>query len=80
MLFAHAKMLSKTTAKYPLTKAEIKTFTIHAGIMGKSIDNAILGQLPKRIIVGFVDNETFNGDRKVNPFNFKYYKINFFLL
>ncbi|KYN14630.1 Uncharacterized protein F54H12.2 [Trachymyrmex cornetzi] len=80
VLLAHARMLSKTTAKYPLTRVEVKTFTIHAGVVGESIDNAILGQLPKRIIVGFVDNKAFNGDRKLNPFNFKNYRINFFSL
>ncbi|XP_071579482.1 uncharacterized protein F54H12.2-like [Temnothorax nylanderi] len=67
VLLAHARMLSKTTAKYPLTRVEVKTFTIHAGLVGESIDNVILGQLPKRIIVGFVDNRAFNGDRKLNP-------------
>ncbi|XP_071580194.1 uncharacterized protein F54H12.2-like [Temnothorax nylanderi] len=80
ILLAHARMLSKTTAKYPLTRVEVKTFTIHAGLVGESIDNVILGQLSKRIIVGFVDNRAFNGDRKLNPFNFKNYGINFFSL
>lgn len=80
VLLAHARMLSKTTAKYPLTRVEVKTFTIHAGLVGESIDNAILGQLPKRIIIGFVDNRAFNGDRKLNPFNFKNYGINFLSL
>ena len=51
VLLAHARMLSKTTAKYPFTRVEVKTFTIHGGIVGESIDNAILRQLPKRIIV-----------------------------
>ncbi|XP_011630926.1 uncharacterized protein F54H12.2-like [Pogonomyrmex barbatus] len=80
VLLDHARMLSKTTAKYPLTRVEVKTFTIHAGVVGESIHNAILGQLPKRVIVGFVDNKAFNGDRKLNPFNFKNYGINFFSL
>ncbi|XP_077265652.1 uncharacterized protein F54H12.2-like [Temnothorax americanus] len=80
ILLAHAKMLSQTTAKYPLTRVEVKKFTIHAGLVGESIDNVILGQLPKRIIVGFVDNRAFNGDRKLNPFNFKNYGIHFFSL
>ncbi|XP_018368251.1 PREDICTED: uncharacterized protein F54H12.2-like [Trachymyrmex cornetzi] len=60
VLLAHARMLSKTTAKYPLTRVEVKTFTIHADVVEESIDNAILGQLPKRIIIGFVDNKAFN--------------------
>ncbi|KYQ48649.1 Uncharacterized protein F54H12.2 [Trachymyrmex zeteki] len=66
VLLTHARMLNKTTAKYPLTRVEVKTFTIHAGVVGESIDNAILGQLPKRIIVGFVDNKAFNGNKKLN--------------
>jgi len=28
-------------------RVEVKTFTIHAGVVEKSTDNAILGQLPK---------------------------------
>jgi hypothetical protein len=80
VLLAHARMLSKTTAKYPLTRVEVKTFTIHSGLVGESLDNVILGQLPKRLIVGFVDNKAFNGDRKLNPFNFKNYGINFLSL
>ena len=40
----------------------------------------ILGQLPKRIIIGFIDNEAFNGDFKLNPFNFHNYKINYLSL
>ena len=80
VLLAHARMLSKTTAKYPFTRVEVKIFTIHADVVGESIDNAILGQLSKQIIVGFVDSEAFNGDRKLNPFNFKNNRINFFSL
>ncbi|XP_070170429.1 uncharacterized protein F54H12.2-like [Polyergus mexicanus] len=80
LLLAHARILSKVTAKYPLTRVEVQTFTIHSGVVGESLDNVILGQLPKRIIVGFVNNKAFNGDRKLNPFNFKNYGINFFSL
>ena len=37
-------------------------------------------ELPKPIIIGFVDNKAFNGDRKLNPFNLKNYGVNFFSL
>lgn len=76
VLIAHAKMLAKTTAKYPITRVEVKSFTMHSGIMGDTLDNVILGQLPKRIIVGFVHNRAFNGDKKLNPFNFHHHYIN----
>ncbi|XP_063975165.1 uncharacterized protein F54H12.2-like [Diachasmimorpha longicaudata] len=80
ILIAHAKMLAKTTAKYPLTRVEVKSFVLHRGIMGETIDNAILGKVPKRIILGFVENASFNGSRKKNPFNFQNFGINFLCL
>ena len=80
VLLTHARALSKATAKYPLTRVEIKTMSLHAGAYGETIDNVILGQLPKRIIIGFVDNKAFNCDFKLNPFNFHHYKINYLSL
>ena len=53
---------------------------MHSGIHGESLDNIILEQLPKRIIIGFVKNKAFNGDRALNPFNFEYFNINFLCL
>lgn len=80
ILIAHAKTLAKTTAKYPLTRVEVKSFVLHSGILGETFDNVILGQLPKRIIIGFVENASFNGSRKRNPFNFQNFGINFLCL
>lgn len=80
VLIAHAKTLASTTAKYPITRVEVKSFTMHSGILGDCLENVVLGQLPKRVIIGFVDNKAFNGDRKLNPFNFQNYNINFLSL
>jgi len=78
VLLAYARMLNNT-AKYSLTRVEVKTFMIHTGVVGESINNAIFELLPKRLIV---DNKAFKGDRKLNLFNFKNfnYGINFFSL
>ncbi|XP_033222855.1 uncharacterized protein F54H12.2-like [Belonocnema kinseyi] len=80
ILIAHAKALSKSTAKYPLTRIEVKAITMQSAFHGHTIDNVILGQLPKRLIIGFVSNKVFNGDFGSNPFNFQNYKINYFSL
>ncbi|EFN81348.1 Uncharacterized protein F54H12.2, partial [Harpegnathos saltator] len=80
ILLAHTKMLTRTTAKYPLTRVEVKLFTIHSGVVGETLDNVILGQIPKRIIVSFVDNKVFNVARHLNLFNFQHYGVNFFSL
>ncbi|XP_046602256.1 uncharacterized protein F54H12.2-like [Neodiprion lecontei] len=80
ILLAHARTLAKGTAKYPVTRVEVKSFTIHAGVQAETLDNVILGQLPKRVIIGFVSNKAFNGDRQRNLFNFQNYSLNFLSL
>lgn len=80
VLIAHSKGLEISTAKYPITRTDVKVLTIPAGVQGKSMDNVFLGQLPKRCIIGFVSNAAFNGDLKKNPFNFQHYKMNFFFI
>ena len=80
VLLSHATILAKTTAKYPITRVQIKSFTINSGVSGETIDNIILGALPKRIIIGFMDNKAFNGNRKLNPFNFQHFDLNYLSL
>lgn len=80
VLLAHANALSKTTAKYPITRVEIKSFTLHTGVLSESIPNAFLGQIPKRVLIFFVDNRAFTGGRRFNPFNFQHFSINYLSL
>lgn len=76
ILLAHEKVLSTTTAKYPLARAEVKVLTIPSGVQGKVLDNVFLGQMPKRCIIGFVSNKAFNGSFDTNPFDFKHNNLN----
>lgn len=50
ILVAHARTLALCPARYPITRVEIKTVTIPAGIQSKTVDNLFIGQLPKRYI------------------------------
>jgi len=77
ILLAHSKALSQGTAKYPLTRVEMKSITLSEGIESKTIDNLFLGQTPSRIVFGFVSNKAFNGDITKNPFNFRHFDVNF---
>lgn len=51
ILVAHARTLSLCPARYPITRVEIKTVTIPAGIQSKTVDNLYIGQLPKRYFI-----------------------------
>lgn len=80
ILLAHARALSITPAKYPITRVEIKTVTISTDIQSKSIDNLFLGQMPKRCIIGMVESAAFNGSSKLNPFKFSHFNYNYLAL
>jgi hypothetical protein len=65
------QQLSTQTAKYPLRRVEVKTFTIPSGTQSKITDHLFQGQMPKLIVLGFVENAAFNGDDTKNPFHFQ---------
>jgi hypothetical protein len=65
------QQLSTQTAKYPLRPVDVKTFTIPSGTQSKIADHLFQGQMPKLIVLGFVENVAFNGDNTKNPFHFQ---------
>ncbi|XP_061180826.1 uncharacterized protein F54H12.2-like [Saccostrea echinata] len=67
--------LNTHRAKYPLRRVEVKSFTIPTGTQSKITDHLFQGQMPKRLILGFVENAAFNGDKTKNPFNFQNFGI-----
>jgi len=81
VLFAHNETLAKgALARYNLTRVELKTFTFSSGAQSLSIDNAVLGPIPKRIIFTMVKNTDFVGSLNTNPFNFRHYGLRSFTL
>lgn len=80
ILMAHNRILEKTTAKYPITRSDIKIVTIPTGLQSKTVDNLCMGQTPKRIIIGFVSNAATNGSLTTNPFNFRNFGHNYLAL
>lgn len=80
VLLAHAQALEKSPAKYAVNRVDIKTVTIGQGLRDKNIDNLFLNQLPQRIVIGFVDNRSFNGDYQRNGFNFQHFNLNYLSL
>jgi hypothetical protein len=77
VLVGHARALALGTAKYPITRVEVKTVTIPTGVQNKTIEGIFTGQLPKKIIVGFIKNSAFNGSYTENPFDFKHFDLSF---
>ena len=77
---AHAKALEKGTAKYPLKRVVLKTFSIPQNNLSAVQDNLFLSQLPTSIVIGLVDSAAFNGHYAKNPFSFGPHGLSFLSL
>jgi len=75
ILEAHTIALSAAPAKYPFTRSEVRTASLSNGIRDALIDNFVLGQLPRRAILGLADNLEYNGVLHMNPYNFHHFNI-----
>ena len=81
ILIAHHTTLEKKFfARYNFTRVELQSFTFSSRSKSLSIDNAVLGPIPKRLLLTMVKNSDLNGSLDSNPFNLKHYDINHFTL
>jgi len=73
-------LLAGYPIRYNITRIELKTFTFSAGSQSLSINNVVLGRLPKRLIFTMVKNTDFLGTMSTNPFNFHHFDLNHFAM
>ena len=76
----HTEALLKEPAKFPITRKECKAIAVSGQVSTLSMDNIFLGQLPKRVVIGMVDNDAYAGTSTVNPYNFKHMNVNYMQL
>ncbi len=75
VVIAHNKALNNTNARYFITRKEVKSFIIPKGSIDHYLNNVENGVLPRKIFVGLVSNEAYNGHYSLNPFYFKNYSL-----
>jgi hypothetical protein len=63
-----------------MTIVELKTFTFSKEPHSLSINNAVLGVMPKALVYTMVKNTDFLGSIETNPFYFKHYDVTSFTL
>lgn len=68
---AHATAIRTKNIKYPVRRVEMKFFTKGAGQGDITESNLVNGQIPKRIVIGLVETDAFNGKITSNPYNFQ---------
>ena len=62
-------LLAGYPARYNFTSVELKTFTFSGGSQCLTINNAVLGLLPKRLLFTMVMNTTFSAPQTRTPSN-----------
>ncbi|XP_013928795.1 PREDICTED: uncharacterized protein F54H12.2-like [Thamnophis sirtalis] len=73
----HAEALLTSNAKYHIDRVGMKVYSIPAGSLVCNQENLFLGQLPKQLVIGFMDNAAFSSNYERNPFNFQQYNVIF---
>ena len=68
-------VLNDKNAQYAITRTTPKVLTVPRGQQSQHIDNAFLGEILKRIAICMMNNDSYNGNYKKNPFNFQHYSL-----
>ena len=68
-------VLNDKNVQYAITRTTPKVFTVPRGQQSQHIDNAFLGEIPKRVAVCMMDNDSYNGNYEKNPFNFQHFNL-----
>ena len=68
-------VLNDKNAQYAITRTTPKVFKVPRGQQSQHIDNAFLGEVPKRIAECMMDNDSYSGNYKKNPLNFQHYNL-----
>lgn len=75
VLMYHTQLLGKTPVKYPFVRTVIKAVTLSSGIQSTMLENVFTGILPTFLMMTFIENAAFTGNRKKNPLNMKHYNV-----
>ena len=77
IVIAHAETLQYGAAKYLYQRTDMKSFAIAKGQYSCCVEDIYQGEVPNRVVVGFVTSEAFMGSYEKNPFNFQTFDLSF---
>lgn len=76
----HAAALMKGNALYPLSRVNIKTYSIPMNSRICTQENLFLGSMPKYVVLSMVHHEAFTGRRDLSPFDFVHNNVEYLAL
>lgn len=67
---------TKAPARYCVTRSDVRHASIPGNVFEYTLENLVMGTLPRRIIMGLVSSDAFNGSTK-DPFGFQHFNVNY---
>ena len=80
LAMAQEEAMAHDNLRYPIHRVTMKHLSIPRGQTSALHDNIYLGQLPDRIVMGFVTDAAMAGGYQQNPFNFQHFGVNYLAL
>ena len=71
----YSKSMANALVRLPIDRVIQKGFVVTANQSKYTENDFHSGQLPSKVVFGFVDNNAQRGDYKLNPFNFTHSKV-----
>ena len=68
-------VFNNKNVQYAITRTTPKVFTVPREQQSQHIDSAFLGEILKRIAICMLDNDSYSGNYKKNPFKFQHYNL-----
>ena len=75
VVVAHAGIMEETKAMYPFKHMEVRAYNGKKGNTEVAIENPYESKIPTPFILGMVDADSYIGNWRKNPLNFKHYDI-----
>lgn len=75
VIVQHMKGLERHNAIYNLQHTHLQSITVNSGQSTVRKDGLFTSQCPKKLVIGLLDHEAFNGKVGLNPFNFEHFNL-----
>ena len=75
VVVAHAGIIEETKAMYPFKRTEVRAYNGNKGNTEVTIENPYKSKIPTQFILGMVNADSYIGNWRKNPLNFKHYDI-----
>ena len=67
--------MQKQLAKYPVRRVQVRTLYIAPATTRTPTNSLWSGQIPRRMIIGMVSENAYNGQYALSPFNFQHFNL-----